>query len=80
MCGVRVRMMSVCRASLWWLAKSRPMRGRSLRPGVPDSVVRSSSRISPASMFVSPSFSRIVVVTSRLPNVGSPPNPSLTDC
>ena len=31
--------------------------------------------MSPASMLVSPSFSRIVVLISRLPNVGSPPNP-----
>ena len=36
---------------------------------------RSSSRISPASMFVSPSRSRITVLISRLPNVGSPPKP-----
>ena len=44
---------------------------RARRPAI----VRSSSRISPASMLVSPSFSRIVVVISRLPNVGSPPKP-----
>ena len=79
MCGVSVRMMSVCCVSLWLLANSRPMSGRSLRPGTPDSTVRSSSRISPASMFVSPSFSRIVVLISRLPNVGSPPKPVARD-
>ena len=53
----------------------RPTSGRSLTPGMPSSELRSSSRISPASMFVSPSFSRICVVISRLPNVGSPPKP-----
>ena len=36
----------------------------------PVMTVRSSSRISPASMLVSPSFSRIVVEISRLPKVG----------
>ena len=51
------------------------MTGRSLSPGMPDSTVRSSSRIRPASMLVSPSFSRIVVLISRLPKVGSPPKP-----
>ena len=51
------------------------MRGRSLKPGMPASERRSSSRISPASMFVSPSFRRIVVLIERLPNVGSPPKP-----
>ena len=51
------------------------MSGKSLSPGKPDAIVRSSSRISPASMFVSPSLSRIVVVISRFANVGSPPKP-----
>ena len=51
------------------------MSGRSLTPGMPSTSLRSSSRISPASMFVSPSFRRICVEISRLPNVGSPPNP-----
>ena len=47
----------------------------SLSPGIPDSTFRSSSRMSPASMLVSPSFRRIVVLIWRLPKVGSPPNP-----
>ena len=43
--------------------------------GIPSSVRRSSSRIRPASMFVSPSRKRMTVLISRLPKVGSPPNP-----
>ena len=42
---------------------------------MPSSESRSSSRIRPASMFVSPSRRRMVVLISRLPNVGSPPKP-----
>ena len=55
-------------------ANNWPMPGRSLSPGMPSSDCRSSSRISPASMLVSPSRSRIAVLISRLPNVGRPPN------
>ena len=51
------------------------MPGMSLKPGMPLSERRSSSRISPASMFVSPSRSRMVVVICRLPNVGRSPKP-----
>ena len=36
---------------------------------------RSSSRIKPASMLVSPSFRRITVLIERLPNVGQPAEP-----
>jgi hypothetical protein len=42
---------------------------------MPSSVRRSSSRINPASMFVSPSRKRMMVLTSRLLNVGRPPKP-----
>ncbi len=42
---------------------------------MPSLTNRSSSRINPPRMFVSPSFSRMLVVTLRLPNVGRPPKP-----
>ena len=48
------------------------MSGRSMSPGTPASTVRSSSRMRPASMFVWPSFSRMVEVISREANVGNP--------
>ena len=83
MCGVSVRMMSVCVDSLRLRANSRPTSGMSLRPGTPARTVRSSSRISPASMFVWPSFNRIVDVIWREANVGRPdvtPTPSPRCC
>ncbi len=75
MCGVSVRMMSVWFAVFVLCANIRPTSGRSTSPGTPSSDWRSSSRIRPASMFVSPSRNRMVVLISRLPNVGSPPKP-----
>ena len=74
--GVRVTMMSVSCVSIRLWANSRPMIGRSLRPGMPSSTSRSSSRISPARMLVSPFRRRIVVVMDRSPNVGMFPYPT----
>ena len=73
--GVSITMTSVCCRSLLEWPSKWPTPGMSLRPGIPLRTFRSSSRIRPASMFVSPSFRRIVVLMRRLPNVGSPPKP-----
>jgi len=70
MCGVSVRMMSVSVRSRRVRANRRPTIGMSLMPGRPSITVRSSSRIKPPRMLVSPSLSRISVATERLPNVG----------
>ena len=59
--GVSISTMSVCWSPSSCAPNRWPMIGRSLRPAIPSSVVRSSSRIRPASMFVSPSRSRMVV-------------------
>ena len=59
MCGVSVTMMSVSLRSVLVRPNSRPMIGSCAIPASPSSVVRSSSRIRPAMMLVSPSFSRI---------------------
>src|SRR5262249_12887043 len=75
MCGVNVSRMSVWSTVLVLCANSRPTTGISLKPGMPSSALRSESRIRPASMFVSPSRSRMTVLISRFPKVGRPPNP-----
>ena len=68
--GVRVITMSVSAVSLRLRENRRPMTGTLARPGKPTTVVRSSSLMRPARMFVSPSRSRIMLVTVRLRNVG----------
>ena len=81
MWGVSVITMSVSVTSLRLWAKSLPRTGRLARPGRPEKLVRSASLMRPARMFVSPSRSRITLVTWRLLNVGrfcTPATP--TDC
>ena len=75
MCGVRVITMSVCRASVLLRAKSRPRIGMLARPGRPVTLVRSLSLMRPARMLVSPSCSRMTLVTVRLLKVGRPWKP-----
>ena len=65
--------MSVC--PLGVIREEPAEHGMSLSPGMPSSDVRSSSRIMPARMLVSPSFKRICVVSWRLANVGRPAKP-----
>src|SRR4029434_893723 len=59
--AVSVRTMSLARLSLRLWAKRRPTSGRSLSPMIPESTRRSSSRMRPASMLVSPSCRRITM-------------------
>ena len=67
-----VRTMSV---SIFWvssLEKILPNTGISLNPGIPESDLRSSNLIRPASRLVSPSFNLIFDSIIRLVKVGCP--------
>ena len=70
MCGVRVITMSVSVASVWLREKIRPITGMLPRPGMPVRLWRSESLMRPARMLVSPSRSRITLLTVRLLKVG----------
>ena len=70
MCGVIERTMSVLFAWSSVEPKIRLSSGIWESPGTPLSDFWSSSLIRPASMFVSPSCSRIVVSTERVPMIG----------